>query len=161
MSCSPREMAGYFHGIVSSTSALVSTESAGFVREQTSYVNYMRTSFNSFRCWAGYTRKAMIATNLPPYSPRQTSLTSPNATAVSPCLSSPAERTVEVGSRSVALQAFPKAATNLTLRELTVGYNFVEVMVRRFQGRRMNHLNIPYQLFPGVLSDLPALVPEC
>ena len=159
MSYSPHEIAGCFHGIASSTSALVSKESVNFARVQTSYANCMRTSFASLRFWAGYIRKALIATGLRAHSPRQTSVSPPDATAMLPRLSSPAESTAEVGSRSIALHTFPKVATNLAVCKSTVGYAFAKMMKSRFQERRVGRLDIPDRLCPRISPDLLVLVP--
>ena len=128
-------MKGYFRVITSSTWAPASTESVGFVQEQISCTDCMRTSFASFKFWAGYVRKALIATCIPLYSPRQTSVNPPDAAAVLLCFLSPTESTAEGGSCSVVLHTFPKTVTNFAVCGSMVGYTFAENMKVRLKER--------------------------
>ena len=66
------------------------------------------------------------------YSPRQMGVNPPDATAMLPRFSSPAESRVEVGSRSVALHTSPNAITNFASGESIVVYAFAEIMEGRY-----------------------------
>ena len=85
---------------------------------------YMLTSFASVKFWAGYMRKALIATRASPKPPFQMSVSPPDATAMFPRLSSPPERTDEAGSRTAALHRLPRAVIYLAFCESMVGYAF-------------------------------------
>ena len=76
-----------------------------------------------------------METCLPRYSPLQMSVNPPVATAISPRFSSPAESTIEAGSRSVVLATAPKAVVNFAFCESVVdGYAFAKI-VEGFQRR--------------------------
>ena len=139
------ETARRFRGSASSTSVPASTESVNFIQKPISSTDEMLTSFASFRFWAVYTWRALMATCVASYSPRQVSVDPPDATAMLPCFSSPVERMAEVGSRSMALHTFPNAVTSLASWGLTVGYAFVETTKGEFQEaeKRTDHADGP------------------
>ena len=120
----------------------------------------MCTFFASFKSWEGWIRKALIATSVPRYFPRQMSVSPPDATAILPRFLSPAVSTAEVGSCSVTLHMFPKAVTNLAFCESTVRYALADIMEVRFRERGMSCLNLPNQLCPQTPSDPLVLAPE-
>ena len=132
--CPRRETVGYYRGITSSIWAPVPTESVIFVQKQASRTGRVRTFFTLSECL--YTRKALIATSLPPYFPRHISASPPDATASSPRFSSPVESMADVGSCTVILHTFPKADMYFTFCGLTVGYTYTETTEGRFRGER-------------------------
>ena len=117
----------------------------------------MLTSFAPFRVVAGYMRNALIATWAPLYSPRQTSVNPPDATAMVPHFTSPVKTTAEVGSRSVALHTSPKAVRNFVLDESIVGYAFTRVVSWDLGDKS----DLPDRPCPKIWSVPPVLVPEC
>ena len=133
MSCPRRGMAERFHEIVFSTSAPVSTESVNFVGGRALIADCMLTSFASSKFWVGYGRKALKATCTLWNSPRQTSVNPPDAAAMVPCFSSPAESTTEVGSCPTVLHTFPNAVTDFAFCLSIVGYAFAGAMKHRPQ----------------------------
>ena len=130
------ETARRFRGSASSTSVPASTESVNFIQKPISSTDKMLASFASFKFWGVYMRRALMATCVASCSPRQVSVNPPDATAMPPCFSSPAERMAEVGSRSIALHTFPNASTYLVSCGLTVGYAFPETKKERFKRLR-------------------------
>ena len=113
--------------IVSSISAPVPTESARFVHERRiSHAVFMLTSFASFKFWAGYMRKALMATRFSPKSPFQISVSPPEATAIFPRFTSPTERMAEVGSCTIPLHKLPRAVRILAFCGSMVRYAFAE-----------------------------------
>ena len=96
-------------------------------------VDYKLTSFASFKFWAGYIRKALIATRMSPKSPRQISVNPPEATAILSRFWSPVESTAEVGSRWIALHTSPRAITRFTFCESRERYAFGEVRTQDFR----------------------------
>jgi len=121
----------------------------------------MLTSFASFKFWAGYMRKALMATCAPWYSPRQMSVNPPDATTMLPRFSSPAESTADAGSRSIVPHTFPKAVMNFVFCGSTVGYAFAEMMELRFQQRRTNDPGLPDLPCRQILSDLLVSILGC
>lgn len=102
----------------------------------------------------------MIATCVLLYCPRQTSVSPPDATAMLPRFSSPAESTAEVGSRSVALHTFPRAVTNFAFCGSMVGYAFAGMIKRWFQQGITGDPGAPDRLCPRISSDPLVAVPK-
>ena len=84
-----------------------------------------------------------MATCVAQYSPRQTSVNAPEAAGSLPRVSSPSESTAEVGNRPVALHTFPKITVDLASCRSTVGYALVEIVEGGYEGRSVNHLDVP------------------
>jgi len=89
------------------------------------------------------------------------SVNPPDATAMLPRFSSPAESTAEAGSRSIVLHTFPKAVINFALCGSTVGYAFAEMMELRSEQGRTNDPDLPDLPCPQILSGPPVSIPEC
>ena len=96
------------------------------------------------------------------------SVNPPDATAMLPRFSSPAESRAEVGSRSVALHTSPNVITNFAFDESMVGYAFAEIMEGRYRERRIGYFDIPdrpcleisFDPFVSVLGSF-AVAPCC
>jgi hypothetical protein len=73
--------------------------------------------------------------------------------------SSPAESTVEVGSRIVALHTFSKVDMNIAFCKSIVGDAFVET-TGEDPKIGMSYLDIPDQPYPQISSDPPMSVAE-
>jgi hypothetical protein len=74
------------------------------------------------------------------YSPRQTSVSPPDARAMLPRFSSPAESTAEVGSCKVTLHTFPKVDIYFAFCASMDGYACAKIMEGMFREIKTTYL---------------------